>query len=192
MIIAVLLGAQPLRAAAMLLCGRPVGLVGQNILLRWRVPWLKIGFDNASFAETKSLFAPAGAVMLLPIAQACYLQGSVLALGFAAGPAVVPTFTTARTLSRVGLQMCWLANTPMMPKFSAAAAKGDRHTQVLMVLATLAVSSLLLISYATLFATVGQAALQFWIHEAIRSSRALVWALATSIVFGGFCFQFRT
>jgi O-antigen/teichoic acid export membrane protein len=187
-ITAVLFGAQPLVAACTILAGRVLGLVGQNILLRQRVPWLTIGLRRASATETRSLFAPAGAVMLVPIAQAFYLQGSALALGAAAGQAAVPAFTAARTLSRIGMQMCWLFNTPLMPEFSAAAARRDGAAQAMMVLVTLLVSAVLVIPYALLFALVGREVIVAWTHGVIHSPQSLLWVMAGSILFGGFWF----
>jgi O-antigen/teichoic acid export membrane protein len=186
MIGAVLMGARPVTAAALILVGRIVGLVGQNVLLRRSVPWLEIGFRRATRAETRNLIAPAGAVMLVPIAQAFYLQGSALALGIAAGQAAVPGFTAARTLSRVGMQMCWLLNSALMPEFSAAAARQDRRAQAVMVLATLLTSALLVIPYATLFALFGREVILIWTHGVIHSSPLLLLAMAGSILFGGF------
>jgi O-antigen/teichoic acid export membrane protein len=188
MIGAVLMGASPMVAALTILGGRLLGLTGQNVLLRRRVPWLKIGLSRARIAEIKALFLPSGAVMLLPIAQACYLQGSALALGIAAGQAIVPSFTAARTLSRVGMQMCWLLNTPLMPEFSAASARGDRRAQALMVLATLVVSIILIVPYSVLFALFGQKLILIWTRDAIHSPQTLIWAMSLSIFFGGFWF----
>jgi O-antigen/teichoic acid export membrane protein len=187
-IAAVLLGASPVIAAAVILGGRIVGLIGQNILIRRRVPWLRIGLAQASLAETRRLLAPAGAVMLLPVAQALYLQGTALALGAAAGQAAVPAFTAARTLSRVGMQMCWLVNTPLMPEFSAASARGDRRAQAMMVLATLVVSAVLVVPYALLFGLFGQPVIALWTHGAIHAPQWLLWAMAGGILFGGFWF----
>lgn len=187
-ITAVMLGAQPVVAAATILGGRIVGLVGQNILLRRKVPWLRIGFERATMAETKRLLAPAGAVMLVPIAQAFYLQGTALALGAVAGQAAVPAFTAARTLSRVGLQMCWLFNTPLLPEFSAAAARNDRQDQATMVVVTALGSAVLILPYALLFGLFGQRAILIWTHGAIHAPPGLLWAMAGSILFGGFWF----
>ncbi|WP_454884451.1 hypothetical protein [Sphingomonas oryzagri] len=187
-IVAVLLGANILIAAGTIFVGRAVGLIGQNILLRRKVPWLEIGLRRATWAETRRLFAPAGAVMLVPLAQAFSIQGTTLALGAAAGAAAVPTFTAARTLSRVGMQMCWLLNTPLMPEFSAAAARGDRRAQANMVLATLAVTLLLVVPYALLFAFFGQRVILIWTHGAIHSPAPLLLTMAGGILFGGFWF----
>jgi len=179
-------GAGPLTAAATFLCGRFVGLSGQFLLLRQWVPWLRLGLTHARWTEMRRLFAPAGAVMLVPIAQALSLQGTALALGAVAGEAAVPAFTAARTLSRVGMQMCWLLNTPLMPEFSAASARKDRGAMATMVLATLAMTTLLVLPYALLFALLGRKAILLWTGGAIQSPEPLLLAMAGSMVFGGF------
>ncbi|EJL32329.1 lipopolysaccharide biosynthesis protein [Novosphingobium sp. AP12] len=179
-------GAGPLTAAAAFLGGRLVGLAGQFLLLRQRVPWLRVGLTRARWEETRRLFAPAGAVMLVPIAQALSLQGTALALGAVAGEAAVPAFTAARTLSRVGMQMCWLLNTPLMPEFTAASARKDRGAMATMVLATLAMTVLLVLPYAGIFALLGQEAILLWTGGAIHAPEPLLLAMAGSMVFGGF------
>ncbi|SDA36960.1 lipopolysaccharide biosynthesis protein [Sphingomonas sp. NFR15] len=182
----VLLGGGVMAAAIGLLSGRVLGLAGQNALLRRRVPWLTLGVDRATRAEIKSLLGPAVAVMLVPIGQACSIQGSAVALGLAAGQAAVPTFTAARTLSRVGLQMCWLLNTALMPEYSAATARGDRRAQAAMVLATILVSAMLVMPYAIGFALLGHWFVKIWTHGVINSPPTLMAVMGLSIIFGGF------
>ncbi|SFS10922.1 lipopolysaccharide biosynthesis protein [Sphingomonas jatrophae] len=182
----VLLGGQPVTAALALLAGRVVGLIGQNLLLRRRVPWLRIGLREGTRAEMMALLPPAGAVMLVPMAQALALQGTSIALGAAAGQAAVPAFTAARTLSRVGLQLCWLVNTPLMPEFSAAVAREDRRGMAAMALTTLLVSTVLLVPYAILFAALGQPAILLWTRGVIHSPQPLVLTMAFVILLGGY------
>ncbi|MBB3360521.1 MULTISPECIES: lipopolysaccharide biosynthesis protein [unclassified Novosphingobium] len=186
LIMVVALGAQPPVAALALLSGRMVGLAGQNLILRRKVPWLTIGFAHARRAEVKSLFAPAGAVMLLPLAQAGVLQGSALALGAAAGQAAVPAFTAARTLSRIGLQFCWLLNAAIMPEVSAAIARDDRQGLAMMEMATIAVTLLFVVPFALVFGVLGTHAILLWSGGRIHTPQSLVTFLAMGIVFGGF------
>jgi O-antigen/teichoic acid export membrane protein len=185
LVVTVALGGGIVAAASAWLLGRAVGLVGQNWLLRRRVPWLRIGLARGSWAEARALLAPAGAVMLMPIAQALVLQGTALVVGAAAGPAAVPVFAAARTLSRVGLQMCWIVSTPLMPEFSAAAARGDRRGMAAMVLATLAFSGLLVVPYGLGFMVLGQAVIAAWTHGAIVAPWGLVVVMGLTIVLGG-------
>ncbi len=184
----VLLGGGPAMAAGALLIGRLAGLFGQNILLRRYVPWLAIGFTHATWAEVRSLVRPALAVMVLPLAQAFTLQGSAIMLGLAAGQAAVPSFTAARTLSRIGLQACWLLNSALLPEASAAIAKGDRRAVAMMVFATIAVSAFLVIPFAFLFGLIGPSGVSIWTNGVIQSSPSMMAIMAISIIAGGFWF----
>lgn len=181
----VLMGGGVVAAASAWLVGRLVGLAGQNLLLRRHVPWLRIGLARGSWSEARSLLAPAGAVMLLPMAQALALQGMALVVGAAGGRAAVPAFAAARTLSRVGMQLCWVVSTPLMPEFSAAAAREDRARMATILLATLLVSGLLVVPYAFGFMLLGGRAIALWTHGAIAAPPGLVVAMGAAILFGG-------
>lgn len=185
LVITVAGGGGPLAAACAWLVGRLVGLAGQNWLLRRKVPWLTIGFSQGSWSEARTLLAPAGAVMLMPIAQAVVLQGTALVVGAVAGQGAVPVFAAARTLSRVGMQMCWIVTTPLMPEFSAAFAREDRRTMALMVLAVLLFSAALVLPYALGFAIFGVPAIAVWTDGAIHAPPALIAAMGLAIAAGG-------
>lgn len=188
LIAAVLAGASPVTAAGCSLLARLIGLSGQFILLRRHVPWLTIGFRHARMAELKSLVRPAGAIMMLPMAQATLLQGTAIAVGAALGQAAVPAFTAARTLSRIGQQMCWMLNSALLPEASAAISRKDRSSLAIMVFVTLLTSAALVVPFALLFVAVGQEAIGFWTHGIVSSPKSLLAAMAGSIVLGGFWF----
>jgi O-antigen/teichoic acid export membrane protein len=188
MLLVVLLGGGPVLAASALLVGRIVGLAGQTVLLRSKVPWLTLGVGQATKAELRRLVRPALTAMILPLAQAVSLQGTAVVLGIAASPAAVPAFTTARTLSRIGLQACWLFNSALLPEASAAIAREDRRSLALMVLATAGLSSFLLIPLAILFAVFGRPAVALWTHNVVDVPAMLMSFMALSVVGGGFWF----
>jgi O-antigen/teichoic acid export membrane protein len=185
LIVTVMLGGGTVAAASAWLGGRMLGLAGQNLLLRRRVPWLTIGLARGTWAEARRLLAPAGSVMLLPIAQAVVLQGMALVVGAVAGRAAVPAFAATRTLSRVSMQMCWIVSTPLMPEFSAALAQGDRRRMAAMITATLLFSALVVVPFALAFMVLGRGAIAFWTHGAIVPQVGLVAAMALAILFGG-------
>lgn len=185
LVVTVLLGGGIVAAATAWLVGRLMGLIGQNLLLRRGVPWLTIGLSQGSWAEARNLMLPAGAVMLMPIAQALVLQGTALVVGAAAGQAAVPAFVAARTLSRVGMQLCWVVSTPLMPEFSAAIARDDRLRMGAILAATLLVSFLLVLPYALGFMILGKPAIALWTHGAIAAPAWLVMVMGLPILFGG-------
>lgn len=185
LIATVWLGGGMAAAACAWLIGRSLGLIGQQLLLRARVPWLRLGLGHGSWSEARALMKPAGAVMLMPLAQALVLQGTAVMVGLAGGQALVPVFTAARTLSRVGLQLCWIVSTPLMPEFSAAVARRDRPGMATMLLVLLGVSALLVVPYGLGFMTLGAPMIALWTHGAIEAPLGLIVGMGLTIVFGG-------
>jgi O-antigen/teichoic acid export membrane protein len=185
LVITVLLGGGPHAAASAWLLGRMLGLAGQALLLRRQVPWLTFGLANGSWCEARALLKPAGAVMLLPAAQAAMLQGTALMVGAAAGHAAVPVFAAVRTLSRIGMQMCWIVSTPLMPELSAASARGERSRMAQIVLATLLVSAVLVAPFALGFMVLGRNAVAIWTDGAIAAPQALVLLMGVTVLLGG-------
>lgn len=181
----VLLGGGPLAAAGAWLLGRMLGLVGQAMLLRRQVPWLHLGLAQGSWRKARALAGPAGAVMLLPAAQALVLQGTALMVGAAAGQAAVPAFAAARTLSRVGMQMCWIVSTPLMPELSAVFARGERQRVAQIVAATLLFSAMLVVPFGLGFMIAGRWTVAVWTDGAIVPSPGLVAAMGLTVVLGG-------
>jgi O-antigen/teichoic acid export membrane protein len=111
MIVAVILGAGPRNIAiTIFFC----------ILVRRDIPWLRFGWQHASFEEIRKLARPAIAFMGFPIGNALNLQGTLLAVGYALGPTAVVIFGTARTVSRVAIQMVQMVNTTFEPEMSIA------------------------------------------------------------------------
>ncbi|HMF54405.1 MAG TPA: polysaccharide biosynthesis C-terminal domain-containing protein, partial [Edaphobacter sp.] len=63
---------------------------------------------------------PAFAFMAFPIGNALNLQGTLMAVGYALGPTAVVIFGTARTISRVALQMVQMVNNTFWPELSSS------------------------------------------------------------------------
>ena len=98
-------GAGPRITALVFAAANIAGTVILCILVRRDIPWIEYGWKHASFAEIRALARPAIAFMGFPIGNALNLQGTLLAVGYALGPTAVVVFGTARTVSRVALQM---------------------------------------------------------------------------------------
>ena len=60
--------------------------------------------------------------MGFPMGLALNLQGTTLVMGLTLGPVAVVVFATARTVSRVALQMVQMVNTTFEPEFSKSFA----------------------------------------------------------------------
>jgi O-antigen/teichoic acid export membrane protein len=94
-------------------------------LVRRDIPWIEYGWQHASFTEIRKLARPAFAYMGFPLGNALSLQGSLLAVGYALGPIDVVIFSTARTVSRVALQMVQMVNNTFEPEMSIAFGAGN-------------------------------------------------------------------
>lgn len=90
------------------------------VMVRRDIPWIRFGWEHARIAEIRRLLGPAIAFMGFPIGNALNLQGTLMAVGYALGPAEVVVFGTARTVSRVALQMVQMVNTTFWPELSLA------------------------------------------------------------------------
>jgi O-antigen/teichoic acid export membrane protein len=102
------------------------------IMVRRDIPWIRFGWQHASFSEIRRLLGPAVAFMGFPIGNALNLQGTLMAVGYALGPAEVVVFGTARTVSRVALQMVQMVNITFWPELSLAyGAKNDQLIRTL-------------------------------------------------------------
>jgi len=120
MIVAVSLGAGPRITALVFASANIAVTVFFCFRVRRDIPWIRFGWQYASMQEIRKLIRPAIAFMGFPIGNALNLQGTLLAVGYALGPTEVVVFGTARTVSRVALQMVQMVNTTFEPEMSIA------------------------------------------------------------------------
>ena len=125
MIVAVTLGAGARVTALVFASANIAGTLFLCILVRRDIPWIRFGWQYASFDEIRKLARPAIAFMGFPIGNALNLQGTLLAVGYALGPTEVVVFGTARTVSRVALQMVQMVNSTFEPEMSIAFGAGN-------------------------------------------------------------------
>jgi O-antigen/teichoic acid export membrane protein len=153
------------------------------LLVRRDIPWIEYGWSHASFAEIKKLSGPAFAFMGFPIGNALNLQGTLIAVGYALGPTDVVVFGTARTVSRVALQMVQMVNNAFWPEMSIAFGQKNveltrtlhrRACQMALILAALVVLVMM---------TVGPWFLSHWTGGHVPPSRTLLSVLLLVVVF---------
>lgn len=177
-------GGTPLEAAFAYLGARSLGVVGHVVLALRRAKWLTLGFRDAKRARMFELLRPALAAMMMPLAQAGYLQGTALAVGAAAGAAVVPIFTSLRTLSRVGLQFLMVITLPILPEFTAEHSRGNLPwlTKVTGAMATFNALIGTAAALSLLFA--GDSLLKWWTKGSISAPQAMIALTAAALVAG--------
>jgi len=95
------------------------------LLVRHDIPWIRYGWRHAQFSEIKRMFPLAFAFMGFPLGNALNIQGSIQAVSYALGPVAVVVFSTARTVSRLALQMVQMINSTFEPEFSRSFAQNN-------------------------------------------------------------------
>lgn len=180
MIAAVLMGADPVTAALVLLAMRLAAIALVIGLSFRRFPNLAPGFRNASRAELGVMWRPALAASVLSFGLAAYLQGSVVLLGTIAGAAAVPAFVAVRTISRLGTQMSTLISIPVAQEFGNALAKEDsRRAGKLFTLVALP-AAIMALGMGVGFVLLAQPAIRLWTNGAINPEMGLIVFMAIS------------
>lgn len=118
--IPVVLGYGPRTAALVYAIANSIGTVVFCLFVRHDLPWIEFGWKRARFSEIRRLAVPAFAFMGFPVGNALNLQGTLMAIGYVLGPVDVAIFASARTVSRVALQMVGMVNNTFFPELSAA------------------------------------------------------------------------
>jgi O-antigen/teichoic acid export membrane protein len=182
MILSVCFGAGPRVTALVFAAANVASTVVLCALVRRDIPWIRYGWSHARFAEIRALARPAIAFMGFPIGNALNLQGTLLAVGYALGPTAVVIFGTARTVSRVALQMVSMVNSTFEPEMSIA--YGARDIPLVRTLLRRACQLALIIAAVIVVAmmTVGPWFLHRWTGGHVPPSRTLLDILLLAVI----------
>ena len=185
MFTAVLLGAGLFHAALILLLARVAGSIAGLFLLKLKVPWLAKVSWQLDFTEIKRLSEPALASMAFPVANALIYQGSTIVIGAALSPAMVPIFSTARTLTRVALQILTVVSVASLQRFTIAYAARDEHKMDRLILLNLAIVLFVLLPAAGVAAVFGRWIIAIWTHGKVHTPYLVLYLLAAGMGVGG-------
>ena len=122
---AVYLGGDHLAAACTLALVRLLFATVSWIALRRLETRLVFGFAKIRLEVVRRLLGPSAASLALLLGNAVALQGTVLVLGWTAGPAVAAIFAATRFLCRIPLQFSFLLLRPSLTEMTYAAALRD-------------------------------------------------------------------
>ena len=183
MIVAVSLGTGARATALVFAAANIAGTLLLCILVRRDIPWIRFGWQYASFDEIRKLARPAIAFMGFPIGNALNLQGTLLAVGYALGPTEVVIFGTARTVSRVAIQMVQMVNSTFEPEMSIAF--GARNYELTRALLRRACQLALFVAVAVVIVMLsfGPWFLTHWTGGHVPPSRPLLAILLVVVLF---------
>jgi O-antigen/teichoic acid export membrane protein len=182
MIVAVTLGSGARRTALVFAATNILGTLVLCIMVRRDIPWIRYGWKHASFGEIRRLARPAVAFMGFPLGNALNLQGTLLAVSYALGPVAVVVFGTARTVSRVALQMVSMVNSTFEPELSIA--YGARNFPLVRTLLRRACQLALIVAFVIVIGmmTFGPWFLTHWTGGHVPPSRPLLSILLLVVV----------
>ena len=156
---------------------RLISLPTQAIILRGAAPWLRLGLRSASLVAMRRLWAPAVAVMAIPLAQAIVFQGTTLAVGLASSPEAAATFAAVRTLTRIPIQVISLLNHAVMPEFTKASALGQTDYRDKFIQVTVLVSLAVVIPSSLLLSLLGQKFVEVWTRGNITPNESQIYVM---------------
>ena len=182
MMIPVALHLGPRSAAKMFAMVSVAGILVMGFMTKHAVPWISYGWKHARLTEIKRLATPAFAFMGFPMGLALNLQGTVLVISHTIGPVAVVIFGTARTVSRVALQMVQMINTTFEPEFSKSFALRDAG--LIRTLHRRACQSSLTLSGIIVLLMIGGGPyfLSHWTHGKVPPSRDLLSVLLIGVI----------
>jgi len=146
------------------------------------IPWISYGWSHASFAEIKRLTRPALAFMGFPIGFALNLQGSQMAVNYALGADAVAVFSTARTVSRLALQVVEMVKNTVWPELSIAFGAGNMELVRTLHRRACQVALFISLSVVAIVAALGPTLLHKWTLGKVPSSPGLVGLLLIVVV----------
>ncbi|MCA1550697.1 hypothetical protein I6F36_28095 [Bradyrhizobium sp. BRP19] len=157
----------PTAALAIFLC-RTVVVVFVWARLRSIAPWLRLGFRQVKLSEIRRLAAPSFAFVAQSFAQIVLIQGPVILLGSLANPQSIVTFSTCRTLVRLGTTGANLINATIIPEYTRLFS-----TEKTLLWTTfkwhLLTTAAMVVSYVVVLFSFGEQILEFWTKGVVQA-----------------------
>lgn len=182
------LGGGPLAVCGATLASRVLSVAVQLGLLRRVCPWLFVPPVEADRGVARRLLRPALGFLIFPLSNAIALQGPLLVIGVALGPAAVAMFSALRTLARIPVQLTTMLNAAIWPEMSRAFGAGDLALLRRLHRAAWGATMLVAMPVIGLSALVGEPVTRLWLGPAAPYSAqvfgALVLATALSTIWG--------
>lgn len=168
-------------AAVLILISRILFTIVMYIALLRSAPYLRFGWRDATRAEIRRLLHPSFGYTMWIAAGVLLLQGPIVALGTMAGPAIVATYSTLRTLTRLGISGINVLNFSIMPEYSRLF--GGQHLGKLRTLVVyhLSVSAICVVGYVVFMTLFGPSLMGWWMSGKIEATEPLFGILIATV-----------
>jgi len=160
-------------AGTLILCG----------MVKHDIPWISYGWSHASFGEIKRLTRPSLAFMGFPLGNTLNIGGSQLAVNYALGSDAVAIWITARTVSRLALQVVEMVKNTVWPELSIAFGAGNMEVVRTLHRRACQIALLMSLGVVAIVALFGPTFLHRWTYGKVPSSPGLVGLLLVVVVF---------
>lgn len=184
-IAAALSGLGILGAAMAMLFVRLIGTCCLIGLTLWRTPVGLLGFREAQWSEFRFQLRPGLNAMAIPLSQVTLLQGLVLTVGWAAGPAAAGMFSVVRTICRLGLQATSIVIRAVWYDYTAAAEAGSVDRARKLVWLGFGLTLAICVPYTLGLAILGPLAIDIWTAGAITPGWSIVLVMASGVIAAG-------
>jgi O-antigen/teichoic acid export membrane protein len=171
------------RTTALVYAGANIaGTVFLAFMVKHDVPWIEFGWRHARFSELRRIAPLAIAYMAFPIGNSLSFSGPQLAINYALGPVSVVVFSTARTVSRIALQLQQMASSCFEPELTLSFGAGKieltralhrRACQLALILTAITVSAVMLL---------GPTFLHHWTRGHVPPERGLLSILLLVVI----------
>ena len=152
------------------------------VMVKRDIPWISYGWGHASMSEIKRLTRPAIAFMGFPLGNALNLQGTLMAVAYAMGPVDVAIFGTARTVSRVALQVVQMVGNTVWPELSIAFGAGNMALVRTLHRRACQIALFISVGMVIVVAVLGPTFLHHWTQGKVPPSTGLVSLLLLVVV----------
>jgi O-antigen/teichoic acid export membrane protein len=167
-------------AAIAMLAARVLGWFAYSAVLHRHEPWARIGWRHASAPTIRALLHPSLAAFSLTLSNAIAIQGMILVLGWAAGPATVAVFGAARTLTRIPLQLANLVPRASIPELTRSQVAGNVNLTRRLLRINIASVLLLTLPFMVILIAIGPALLHLMSGARLIASPLLFALLAVA------------
>jgi O-antigen/teichoic acid export membrane protein len=182
-LVPIMKGYGPRTTAMVFALANITGTLFMCVMVKRDIPWINYGWKHASISEIKRLTRPSLAFMGFPLGNALNIQGSQMAVNYALGPDKVAVFITARTVSRLALQVVEMVKNTVWPELSIAFGAGNMELVRTLHRRAVQIALFVSLSVVVIVAIFGPTFLHKWTLGKVPSSPGLVGLLLIVVVF---------
>lgn len=153
------------------------------VVLSVRLPELVPARSGVRWGRVRMLLKPSVAYLLVPLANAIFIQGTVLVLGAVTGPALVAAYSTMRVVTRLGVSAANVLNYAFTPQYSYAVGANANGSFVALWRSHVGLILVGVLAYSLLMALAGPWLVHLLSHGKVDSDPTVLLLLTAAAAF---------